>query len=234
VTEQCTDTKMRKVSYKFNIMFILVFIAIVIPGEFYLRHLEYEGGLANQPGRSFFPGLCFMAVVLLLLLFCSIRFLIRVFLPPRTIKHILIKIACVVVPFAIFFGSFMITTPLAPVFLKGFEKWVLKEVDIKAIQQWLITEGNQYKGKYYFDDDFPKNFPACLTISKPKRILFDNSEIDGSLYIELVYGGGMDSWGLRIGPPSMKTPQEGMVKITKYYYEYRRPISPCAYIFDGG
>ena len=234
MTEQCTDTKTRKASYKFDIVFILVFLAILITGTFYVRHFEYEGGLVNKMGLSILPWLYFTAIELLMLLFFSIRFLIRVCRPSHGIKHILIIIACVVMPYAIFFGSSMITTPLAAAFINGFEKWVLKEVDIKAIQQWLATEGQKYKGQLYGYGEFPNDFPACLTESKPNYIYFGISELDGTLYIEFNWGGGMSSWGVRVGSPSMKMPEEGEVKIRESYYEDRRPIAPGVYIFDGG
>jgi hypothetical protein len=233
MTDQCIDTKTRKVSYKFDIVFVLVFIAISILGGIYIRHIEYEGGLVNQLGRSLFPGLCYIVVELHLLVFCSIWSLIRVCLPPRTVKHILIKIACVFIPFTIFFGSLMITRPVTPVFLKGLEKWVLKEVDIKAIQQWLATDGQRYKGQRYRYDEFPKDLPACLTEFKPKFIWFDSSKLDGTLYIEFGWGGGLASWGVRVGPPSMKMPEEGMLKISESSYDVGiRHVGPGVYVFQ--
>jgi hypothetical protein len=235
VTAGQTDTKVKKVSYKFDIVFTFVFFSICVVEQFLLRYLEYKGGLVNQPWWFFLPALCFMLLFFLILLFCLVRFFIRIFSPPRNLKHTLLKISFAAAPAIILIGSWFLTGPLSPVFLRGFEKWVQKEVDVKAIQEWLKTEGNKYQGKYYFSDDyFPKEFPICLTASKPQIISFDISEIDGSLYIELVYGGGMDHWGVRIGPPSMKMPKEGMIKIRESYYEFRRPIAPGAYIFEGG
>ncbi len=231
--DQIANVKVRKLQYKFDVIFVLVFLAISILGQLYIRHTEYEGGLANQGGCGLLPMLYFLAAELILLVFYSICFIVRVFLSTRTVKNILIKITYVVMPFAIFFGSFMITIPLTPVFLKGFEKWVLKEVDINAIQQWLATEGQQYKCEY-FTEDFPKEFPAFLTKNKPYIIIFENSELDNTRYIDFRWGGGMDSWGLRIGSPSMKMPEQGMLKIREGYYEFRRPIAPGVYVFEGG
>ena len=232
--DEHADTGAKKISYRFDLIFILVFLVFSIGGAFYIYYLEYADGLKNRFGLSILPCFCYTAIGLLVLLFCSIRFLIRVCLPPLALSHILIKIAFGAVPFVIFFGGWKMTIPAAPVFLKGFEKWALKEVDMNAIQQWLATEGQRYKGQYYYSEDFPSEFPACLTKFKPQVILFENSELDGSLYIEFRCGGGIDYWGLRIGPPSMKTPEEGVLKISKSYYEYRRPIAPGVCIFDGG
>jgi hypothetical protein len=235
VTNGVTDTKVKKVSYKFDIVFLLVFLAISIICQLHLHYLQYKGGLVNQFWLlGFGPVIYYLMAEILLLLFCAIRFFKRIFLYPRTKKQILIKLFFAGIPIIIFFDSWMLSGSLVLSFLKGFEKWVQKEVDVKSIQQCLATEGSQYQGEHYIDGDFPKDFPACLTKTKPIIISFKNSEIDGSLYIELTYGGGMEMWGVRIGPPSMKMPKEGMIKIRESYYEYRRPIAPGVYIFDGG
>ena len=76
---------------------------------------------------------------LLLLSFWSILGLVRIFIRKRTIKNKL-KAALIILPFFfLLIPPVYDVAPLAPVFLKGYEKWVIKNVNINAIQQWLAN-----------------------------------------------------------------------------------------------
>lgn len=233
MTDGVTDTKVKKVSYKFDIVFILFFLAISIICQFHLHHLQYKGGLVNQFWLVFCPGpgIYYLTIEILLLLFCAVRFFKRISLLSDTKNQILIKIFFAVIPLVIFFGSLTLSGSFVLSFLKGYEKWVQKEVDIKEIQQWLKTEGSQHQGELYTDGDFPKDFPAFLTKTKPIMISFENSKIDDSLYVELLYGGGFEKYGVRIGSPSMKMPEEGIFEVYENRFEFRRPIMPGVYVF---
>lgn len=168
-----------------------------------------------------------------LLAFWLILSLSMIFQYQRVIKYKTVKAALIILSFLfLLIPPVYNVSPLARVFLKGYEKWVIKNVNINAIQQWLATEGVHYKDQRY-RYDFPKEFPAFLTEFKPKFIWFDTSNLDGVLYIEFGWGGGMGSWGVRIGPPNMKIPQE-VSQVSESRIEYIRPIAPGVYIFDGG
>ena len=127
----------------------------------------------------------------------------------------------------------MAAGPLAATFLRGFEQWVLREVDTDAIQQWLAGEGRNYAGRQY-NGDFPEELPDFLVRFKPKLVRFSNPASEGGLHIEFGCGGGLSYWGLIVGLPDMPTPKEGDIDLSESETEFRRPIKPGVYIFDRG
>ena len=233
MTDGVTDIEVKKVSYKFDIAFISVFLVVCVGQPFFVSYMEYRGGMANECGWGFLLWIMYWPLKLLLLSFWSILGLVRIFIRKRTIKNKL-KAALIILPFFfLLIPPVYDVAPLAPVFLKGYEKWVTKNMNTDAIKQWLAKEGDHYKGQQYIDE-FPKEFPVFLTKFKPHYIYFDTSKFDGTIYIEFEWGGGMAHWGVRIGPPNMKIPQEEESMIRKSTVEFRRIIAPGVYIFERG
>jgi len=177
--------------------------------------------------------------IYLLLLGASLAFIIwaiiQFFRPPHTLTRILLQIVFLIAPPVVLVGGFMIGTPLAVHFLRGFEQWVLREVDADAIQQWLATEGHSYANRQYnIREGFPKELPDFLVRFKPKFISFRNSMSEGGPCVEFGWGGGLASWGLIIGSPDMPMPKEGAINLTESETEFRRPVKPGVYVVDRG
>ena len=125
--------------------------------------------------------------------------------------------------------------PLAVHFLKKYEKWVKKNVEIDKIQEWLISgEADKYMNERYIDN-FPDDLPEFMTSSNPRYIFFNDQESDREKSIEILYGGSaLDHHGIVIGLPTSDTQQDGVIKESESYWEYRRSIKPGIYIYDGG
>jgi hypothetical protein len=169
---------------------------------------------------------------------CSIIALIRLIslvLKHSDIRQILLMLALLLLGPAIVCCAFLYTTPLSPVFLKGFEQWVLQETDIDAIQTWLTSEGAKYTGQVYSSKEgFPEDLPECLVNLNPKLISFKHSVTQHELIITITWLLFMDDYGLIIGSPEMETPKKGRIKLNRSTYEFRRPVKPGAYVFIRG
>jgi len=230
--------KQRNRSHTLDIVLAGAVIVLVGGGSYLTYQTEYLGGVGNEPnhGFIFFVGLVLPMLIVIFIAF--VCYLIRLFPWPATLGHRLLRLAFLLLPPALFFGSFFLTTPLAAVFLKGFEQWVAQEADIDAIQEWLATDGRQFTGQTFTlepNTDAPEELPTCLTALRPWRISFSDGEAAGEMSIELSWPCGFsDEYGLIVGPPTMHTPETGMIKVREGCNEFRRPIQPGAYIFDRG
>ncbi len=138
------------------------------------------------------------------------------------------------------FGFWKIAPAGAQVFLKGFEKWVIKQVDVDSIQLWLQSadEAHWESGYWYgmppAEKPIPGELPNFLEDFNPQYLWFEHSKIDGKKIIRFEWGGPPSHWGIVIGDPNMKMPEPGVEKISESYWEYRRIIGPGVYIYDGG
>jgi len=213
----------------------LVFLATAIAGAFCVRHIEYVGGERNSCGDGFLPSIALSGLLVPVSLGFIIWAIIQLFLPPHTLNRIFSRAAFLIAPPVILVAGFLISTPLATPFLRGFEKWVLREVDTDAIQRWLATEGRDYAGKQYESrEGFPKELPDFLVRFRPRYITFRNSTSEGGLCVEFEWGGGFAHWGLTVGLPDMSTPEEGSIDLGGSETEFRRPIKPGVYVFERG
>jgi hypothetical protein len=147
----------------------------------------------------------------------------------------LLNLALIFLGPVICYCAFEYTAPLAPVFLEGFEQWVLQEADIETIQQWLTSEGAEHAGQHYnAEEALSKGLPECLVEINPKIISFSDSASKNGPSVELIWFLFMDEYGLIVGPATMETPEEGYIELRKDYYEFRRPVKPGAYVFIRG
>lgn len=75
------------------------------------------------------------------------------------------------------FYSYQQTEAGAVYFLRGYEIWVEREVDIPAIQGWLASVPSEYSGKQYYDaEKFPDDLPEAVTKLNPQYIYFSTFE----------------------------------------------------------
>lgn len=229
------------------IVLILICITIIIESvHFYI--MEYLAGLYNDPSlHPFFAGLFFdfLKVLLLLVAFIGlvviafIGLVVNLFKKFKIYKNIGINFLLLGLSLGVFIGNRYVRMPGPPgatVFLRGFDKWVRKNVETAAIQEWLATIDDRYFSKdYYADTGSPNEFPKFIIDLNPKFISFGYSELDNTKIAKLSWGSGLlGEWGVIIGNSNMEMPKPGVEKISDSYWEYRRIIRPGVYIYDGG
>jgi len=224
---------------KAYIILIIILAVMAIGGSILARRFEYVAGTRNDAYYSVVYGFGLSVMLFLLMapiaVVASILALISLVLQHRNFGQILLKLALTLFGPIICYCAFEYTVPLAPVFLEGFEKWVLQEADIEAIQQWLASEGAKHAGQHYsVKDGSPEELPECLIKLDAMSISFSDSVSDNGPSVEIIWFHLMDDYGLIVGPPTMETPEEGHIKLRKDYYEFRRPIKPGAYVFSRG
>ncbi len=214
-----------------------VFALVGLGGACLLYWAEYAGGCANNPAGGFAGCLLFFPVLGFAALVFLVHGLFRLFNRPCNPKHLALRLLFVALPVSIPIIAFCTCTPSSPVFLRGFRAWTLRHVDIQAVQQWLATEGPAFAERQAgqsYRYDFPADYPKCLVDFKPKFIWFNRTP-EGELTVEFGWGGGLSAWGLIVGPPTMKTPEAGMVRPKdSSEVEFRRPVRPGAYVVDRG
>lgn len=130
----------------------------------------------------------------------------------------------------------------AEIFLRGFEKWVERNVDTDAIQEWIITAPEGYWADpcdidwrfYGAEEELPKGLPQCFAEFKRQYVIFQRSELDGSRIIRFEWGGAMGHWGMVVGNPEMKMPSERKVEISEGFVRFQKPVKAGVYIYDEG
>jgi hypothetical protein len=221
--------------YKVEAVLLGLFAVLAIGGPLCAGYAEFLGGTKNSDGDGFgvFVGVYFLLVLTSLVFIASA--IVRFFRSPRTLRHILLQIVFLIAPPAFLVGGFLATPPGASAFLRGFERWVLQEVDTDAIQKWLATEGRDFAGRQYdIRHGFPEELPDFLVRFKPKFISFRNYISEGGPCVEFGWGGGLASWGLIVGLPAMPTPKEGAINLTESETEFRHPVKPGVYVVERG
>lgn len=231
-----SDNRALSIAY---IILIIVLTVLAIGGSILTRRFEYVAGTRNDAHYSFVYGfgLSLMLSFLMasLAVIASILALISLVLRHRNVRQILLKVALILLGPIICYCAFEYTVPLAPVFLEGFEQWVLQEADIEVIQQWLASEGAKHAGqRYNAKEGFAKELPECIVELNPRFISFSDSISKNGPSVEIIWPLFMDDYGLIVGPPTMETPEEGHIELRKAYYEFRRPVKPGAYVFSRG
>jgi len=211
-------------------------ILLVCGGSYLTYRAEYLGGASNEPNQGmilFFP---FLVPMLLATFIAFICYLARLFPSPPTLGHWLVRLVFLLFPPTVLFGSFALTTPLADVFLKGFEQWVTREADIDAIQEWLASDGHRFAGQTFHLEpytDAPEDLPPCLTALRPSALSFSDGEAEGEMSVKLWWPCGFgETYGLIIGPPTMHTRETGTIEVREDRNELRRPIRPGVYVCE--
>jgi len=225
--------KLKKIPYKLEILILTTIPVISIIEWTHIDILSYRGGLRNFPSWGFILLIIYEPLKIAVVVFAVVRFCIV-----KHVKRLKKYFTTAILSILIFIGSwilpFICLPPGAVFFLKGYEKWVSKNVDIKAIQIWLLSgEADKYIGQIYAGN-FPDDLPDFMTNFNPKSMEFHGEESEKGKCIEFESGGGLAHWGIVVGSPTMKTKQEGVIKHSESDYEYRRSIQPGVYIFDRG
>jgi hypothetical protein len=221
------------------VILIIILTALAIFGSVLIHRSEYVAGTRNDAYYSIVYGFGLSVVqffiMALVAMSTSILALISLVRKHQNINRILLKVMLMILGPIICYCAFEYTAPLAPIFLEGFEQWVLQNTDIDTIQTWLDSEGAKHAGKQYdATKGFPKELPEFLVKLNPVFISFSDSVSKNGLSVELSWFLAMDEYGLIVGPPTMETPEKGHIKLTKDCYEFRHPIKRGAYVFSRG
>ncbi len=221
------------------IIIIIILAVLAIGGSILIHRFEYLAGTQNDVHDSFVYGFGLSLILFPLMapiaLSASILAIISLAIRHRNISQILFKLLLILLGPAIVCFALFYTTPSSPVFLKGFEQWVLQEADIDAIQTWLVSEGAKHAGQHYISEDgFPEELPECLVKLKPWFISFSNSVSKNGPSVEIIWFFVSDEYGLIVGSPEMETPKKGRIILDHSTYEFRRPVKPGAYVFIRG
>ncbi len=228
----------RKISvrhYKFEIILLFFIVVITLIHKLFIVRMDYIAGLYGNPFYTLMilPLILILLGLFLLLLIIALVNLIRIFVQAVKLKKVnWLKVLLCLVPFLICFILFISRKPGAVYFLKGYEKWVQKEVDIASIQKWLKSLPPYYSETYYFEaKDFPEELPEAITKLKPYHMYFGKFEKENRS-VEFEWGSALGHWGIKIGLPGMETPNEEYVKLKDSSPEFRRPIQSGVYIFE--
>lgn len=234
---------MSKRATKIVILVVAAFLVGLMLTNNYV--LDYVGGQINYRLSLMFLFMSLSCLPLLLVVMAAV-FLIFA-LCKRTWSKVTI-IVCVVPSVLIigmlvgFFGSAFFGEPGAVTFLRGFEKWAVRNVDTGAIQEWLVRAPESYWGDpcepygkfYWMGEELPKELPSCFTEFKPQHVIFERSELDGSRIVRFGWGGAMSHWGVVVGNPEMKMPSERKIETSEGLVHFQKPIKAGVYIFDEG
>jgi hypothetical protein len=225
----------KEIPYKLDIFIITTVLVTSIIEHVHIDTLLYRGGLRNSPSWGFMVIFLYEPFKISVLLFAIIRIFFHLEPVQKLRRYITTALLSILIFIASWILLFTCHPPGAVFFLKGYEKWIAKNVDVKAIQTWLLSgDADKYLDRRY-RYNFPDDFPVYITDFEPKFVIFHGHESEKGKCIEFGWGGGLAYWGVVVGPPTMKTKQEGRFEEPgSSYVEYRCPIIPGVYIFNGG
>lgn len=225
----------KKIPYKFDILILIAILSLSVIEWFHIQISTYYAGLNNTYTIGPFYACYYEPAKIVLVVLALIR-IVYYFRPDKKFgKNILILFFSISIFIASWILPFFIFPPGAVYFLKGFEKWVHKNVDIDAVQTWILTEeANKYLDQRYDKGNFPDDFPEFIKNVEPLFIGFSGNDSEKGKCIEFWWGNTFSDWGIVIGSPEMKIQQSGVIKHSKSYYEFRRSIRPGIYIFEAG
>jgi hypothetical protein len=223
----------RRKPYVPDIVLTAVVVALAAGGSYFPDWAEYTGGLRGVGvGCGFLLVLGMRPLIVLVSLVVAVRW----FLAKRhTPSHKLLRLTFPAICLAAILIPIRVSEPAAAAYLRGFERRMLEEVDIDAVQQWLIANGLEYAGREYFSD-FPAELPGCLTEFHPWVIRFGDVASEHGITVEFRWlAPHGENFGLIVGPPTMKTPEEGMIRLPDSgFNEFRCPIKLGVYVFARG
>lgn len=225
---------LRKINYKFDIIIIMIILAVSIIGIVHLDMIFYDAGLEN--GYTFEVisyGLLYELSKIVIVLFAIARIFFHLKPGKRNKRYAITAL----VSFLIFIGSwvffFTIHQPGAVHYLRGYGKWVTKNVDINAIQTWILSqEVDIYLGRAYDRASIPSDLPDFIRNVNPEWIYIHEHETGKCIKLTWIHGIS-EYKGIVVGSPAMKTKQEELIKHSNYDFQYRRSIKPGVYVVLG-
>ena len=163
--------KLSQIPYKLEILILTLIPVISIIEYAHMAILSYRGGLRNFPSWGFILIILYEPLKIAVVILAIFRFVYVKHVKKlnkyfnNAILSIIIYIGSLILPF-------LCLPPQAVFFLKGYEKWVSKNVDFKVIQTWLLSgEADKYKDHVY-SGNFPDDLPDFMTNFEPKYMFF--------------------------------------------------------------
>lgn len=230
---------LRKINYKFDVIILTAILAVSIIETVHTDLIFYNTGLVNGITFKAVPyGLLYELLKIVIVLFAVTRIFFHLKTGKRNKKYAVTALVSVLIYIGSWVFTFTFDQPGAVHYLRGFKKWVTKNVDIEAIQTWILSEeATKYlknKPSAYFKDDFPIDLPDFITIFGPEYIAFYEDDSENGRCIKFTWLHGISEYkGIVIGSPAMKTKHEGLIKQSNYDFEYRNSIKPGIYVVEG-
>jgi len=221
------------IHHKTGILFpttILVISIIELAGSYVL---SYNQGLKN----SFLPVAAIPCCVFEpLKLFILIVVIARLAYPKQDIicKQYLVSALLSILIFVFSWALPMTVWHPGSGFLKGYEKWVERNVDVDGIQTWLLSEETEkYLGQRFSIGSLDP-LPQLVTHFEPKHIAFYGDDYEKGRCVVFEWGGALAHWGFVVGLPAMKAKQKGRFHKGSSEVESRHPIKPGVYVYLSG
>jgi hypothetical protein len=216
--------------YRRHVVAVAVFVVVAVGGWSAVHWVAYLDG-ARSDVMSMFMARVFGFVPLgLAVLAFTIYGFLKIFTRPRRLAHVAIKVALAATPLLAFLGILLALGPVEQSYLKGFRQWTLTNVDMAAVQQWLATDRARHEGGLFGVDNFPSDWPKSLTEFKPSFVAFGGTDAN-ELTVHFGWGVPDVTWGLVVGPPTMKMPKVGRIGTSELHSEYRLPVKAGVYVY---
>lgn len=228
---------LKKIPYKYDISILTIILVFSIIEKVHINRVFFNNGLANINPLNAFPILIIYEVVKIVLLF--VYAIVGVLISPKKENQLLQLSMRIMFSILIYFGTclfpFISGQPGDAYFLKGFEKWVLQNVDIDAIQTWIQSEeSDEYLGKEYAGESLQEEIPDFVKNFDPEFVFFYDYDSETGKSIVLGWSTLGGTWGIVIGPPTMKVQTEGTFQKDVDNVERRHLIKPGVYIYSEG
>ena len=225
----------KRIPYKFDILILTLIPVISIIEKFHIGILSYRHGINNLFSISpmflifVYEPLKIAVITLSIIRLCIVKH------AKKLNKYLITTIISILMFIGSWILPFICLQPGAVSFLKGYEKWVSKNVDVKAIQTWLLSgEADKYMGNTYAGD-LPDDLPDFVINFEPKYVYFKAEKSGKEKILIFEWGGVLGHWGIVVGSPTTKTKQKGRIEEPgSSNVEIRRPIIPGVYIYYDG
>ena len=229
---------LKKIHFKFDIIILTTILAVSIIEIVHIDMIFYKAGLVNrQVFMAFFSILSFVSFYELskiaIVLFAVIRIFFHLRPGERNKRYAVTALASFLIFIVSWVFFFTLHQPGAVHYLRGYEKWVSKNVDIDSIQTWILSqEADKYLGHTYDRTGIPSDLPDFIRNVNPEWIYIHKNETGRC--IELSWPHAISEYkGIVVGTLAMKTKQEELIKHSNYDFEYRHSIKPGVYVVEG-
>lgn len=113
-------------------------------------------------------------------------------------------------------------------FTEGYRDWAKSVLDFDEIRDWMFEYDERNTGIGTEDFQGPKCF-AENHLRMSAGWVRENEK--GERILSIMSGGGLQDWGIVIGPAEMEVPSSETVMYDKYQGEYRLKLVDGAYVY---
>lgn len=238
---------MEKTTKPRRIWFVLevIFLSIIIPCITFricIMPIYYLCGLKNNFAaiwHMFFIARRFV-IPFILAFICEL--LIIAIIWPRRIRtkrnKIIVPLLAILILLLVTFGGYFLPmqSPIA-CYMRGFERYIQKNIDVSAVREWVETIPpeifEKYKGALVFGEVESADWLTSQAMihnfeSLSPSYLFLYRDADASRVVNIEWGGGMWHWGVLIG--NENAPMEEIVNDRDY--DLTREIQKGVYVYS--